>query len=58
MEKLLEKMKEYNRNATETDGITIACGMARFENDGCVASVLERADYSMYENKKTLKSVC
>ena len=46
----------YNGIASRTGGITIACGMARFEADECVASVFERADSSMYENKKALKT--
>ena len=56
MDKLLLKMRDYNINASRDSGVTIACGMARFENDACVAAVLERADHSMYEDKKTLKA--
>ena len=56
IEELLEKMRDHNMKASRTGGVTIACGMARFENDVCVASVFERADHSMYENKKTLKA--
>ena len=40
----------------KTGDIVIACGMSRFENDECVASVFDRADQSMYENKKMLKA--
>ena len=36
-------------------GIVIACGMARFDGDSCVASVFERADQQMYLNKNDLK---
>lgn len=36
--------------------LVIACGMSKFENDSCVASVFERADENMYENKNYLKS--
>ena len=50
-------------NGTGTDaeaagrgGIVIACGMARYEDDNCVAAVFERADHEMYENKSLLKS--
>ena len=31
--------------------------MARYKNDTCVASVFERADDRMYQNKKDLKAV-
>jgi hypothetical protein len=40
----------------QSGGVVIACGMAKFENDTCVAEVFERADQKMYENKKALKS--
>jgi len=55
IDELFAKMRDYNMDASRAGGITIACGMARFEEDECVASVLERADQSMYENKKALK---
>lgn len=56
MEELLEKMSHYNAGACREGGIMIACGVARFEDDQCVASVFERADRNMYENKKMLKA--
>ncbi|MBQ3789547.1 MAG: GGDEF domain-containing protein, partial [Lachnospiraceae bacterium] len=52
---LMNKMLEHNREALANDGIVIACGMARYENDACVASVFERADQIMYDNKSDLK---
>ena len=55
---LTEKMNDYNMAAHRTGGIMIACGMTRYEDgDGCVASVFERADRLMYENKKILKAL-
>jgi hypothetical protein len=36
--------------------VIIACGMARFEQEDCVAAVFEIADKKMYENKKQLKA--
>ena len=56
MDELLGKMRDHNGNASRAGGIMIACGMARFGDDECVASVLERADHNMYENKKALKA--
>ena len=46
-----------NEEAPRTGGIVIACGVARYEEgkDTCVASVFERADQIMYENKNRLK---
>lgn len=55
IEELLGKMSDHNMEASRTGGIVIACGMARFDNDTCVAAVLDRADYSMYDNKNKLK---
>ena len=57
IDELLEKMNQYNHAASHAGGVVIACGMARFEDDVCVASVFERADHSMYENKNHLKAV-
>lgn len=54
---LVGRMSDYNEKAARTGGIVIACGMARFEDDKCVATVFERADHSMYANKNKLKSI-
>ena len=40
----------------EPEDVVIAAGMARFEGDPDVASVFDRADLAMFENKKELKS--
>ena len=50
-------MWAFNREAMRSGGIVIACGTARFEEgtDTNVASVFERADHAMYENKARLK---
>lgn len=55
-ERLVSLINEHNENALKNGGVVIACGMSRFENDGSVASVFERADKSMYENKAVLKA--
>ena len=55
MEERLTEMSEHNREALQSGGVVIACGMAIFDNDTCVASVFERADHNMYENKNRLK---
>ena len=52
---LLQKVSDYNEGASRTGGIIIACGMAKYEDDSCVAPVFERADKNMYENKNSLK---
>ena len=56
IEKLTEKVSLHNEEASRSGGIVIACGMARYEDDLCVATVFERADQRMYENKNDLKS--
>ena len=56
IEELLGKVRDHNTEAVQIDGIVLACGMSKFDNDTCVASVFERADQNMYENKNQLKS--
>lgn len=55
VDELMRKMRDQNANAIKSGGIVIACGMAKYENDSCVATVFERADQNMYENKNSLK---
>ena len=54
---LIEEVRAHNAEARRAGGIVIACGMSRFDGDDCVASVFERADHRMYENKSALKSL-
>lgn len=56
IEELIGRVNDHNAKSLQSGGIVIACGMAKFENDACVASVFERADQIMYENKGRLKS--
>ena len=56
IDELCRTVDRHNAEASRTGGIVIACGMARYENDGSVAPVFERADQRMYENKSALKS--
>ena len=56
VEELIGKVNEHNAEAVQNDGIVIACGMAKYENDANVAAVFERADQNMYENKSRLKA--
>ena len=53
---LVRQVAEHNIRARQTGGIVIACGMARRENDASVATVFERADQRMYDNKNDLKA--
>ena len=55
MEELLSKLRSHNEEALCCGGIVIACGMAKLEDDTCVAAVFGRADHNMYENKSRLK---
>lgn len=52
---LMGRMNEHNAEAKGTEGIVIACGMARCGDDASVAQVYERADRNMYQNKTRLK---
>ena len=56
MEELVGKMADHNAQALRSGGIVIACGMAKNEEDSCVATGFERADERMYENKAMLKA--
>ena len=56
IEELVGKVNDHNAEAIRSGGIVIACGMAKYDNDACLAAVFERADQNMYENKNTLKS--
>ena len=53
---LVGRMNERNALARQNGGIVIACGMAKYSDDGRVAQVFERADQMMYENKNNLKA--
>ncbi|MDO5702151.1 MAG: amino acid permease [Lachnospiraceae bacterium] len=57
IDELVRMVDEHNREAARTGGIVIACGMARYEGEGSVAPVFERADQRMYDNKSTLKEL-
>ncbi len=52
---LTGRVAEHNARSRESGGIVVACGMSRFDGDESVASVFERADQNMYENKCALK---
>ena len=57
LDKLINAVDNHNENAVKSKGIVIACGVAKYENDDCVARVFERADLNMYENKNNLKNI-
>ena len=52
---LVESVAVHNAAAKRDGGIVIACGMAKYDGDGSVNAVFERADQRMYENKVSLK---
>ena len=56
IEELLGQISAHNAEASRTGGAVVACGMARFDRDPCVAAVYARADRKMYENKALLKA--
>jgi len=55
IDELVGRVSDQNMEAIRNGGIVIACGMAKYENDGSAAPVFERADQNMYENKSDLK---
>lgn len=52
----LEKVREHNEEAARTGGVIVACGYAKYQGEPCVATVFDRADHNMYENKANLKA--
>ena len=56
IDELIEGVNEHNIEAVRGNGIVVACGMAKNENDDCVSDVYERADMKMYANKSMLKN--
>ena len=56
IDELVARVDERNATARQDGGVVIACGMAKREGDASVATVFERADQRMYENKNRLKS--
>lgn len=52
---LIGQVLDHNAEAQRKGGVIIACGMAKRDKDASVASVFERADREMYENKSKLK---
>ncbi len=58
IESLMQQVNDINIKNKEMGKVVIAAGMARFSNsDRRVATVFERADARMYENKKMLKGI-
>ncbi len=55
LEERLGEMRNHNAEALRSGGAVIACGTAWFRDDTCVATVFDRADRNMYENKSRLK---
>ena len=55
LDERLEDMRKRNEEARRSGGAVIACGAGRYDGDACVATVLERADHDMYDDKCRLK---
>ena len=56
LDDLIREMNEHNDDAVENGGIVIALGMSKYDHDEKTATVYERADQRMYENKSQLKA--
>lgn len=57
IDELVKMVSAHNVEALRSGGVVVACGMAKYDNDPSVASVFERADLNMYENKSALKDM-
>ncbi|MBQ9459494.1 MAG: diguanylate cyclase [Oscillospiraceae bacterium] len=53
---LVGRLNDHNMEARRSGGIVVACGMAKYENEPNISALFERADQSMYENKRSLKN--
>ena len=58
-EMLVEEFRARNRGQVSSGGVVIACGLSEWKTDSRdrLENVFERADNSMYENKKELKTL-
>ena len=56
LEERLTAMRDHNARAMQGGGAVIACGAAFFQGETHLASVFDRADRNMYEDKFRLKS--
>ena len=56
IEERLWDVSVHNEEAMRSGDVVIACGMAEYQDDDCVAAVFERADRQMYEDKNNLKT--
>ena len=55
LEERLAEMRDHNARSLQSGDAVIACGMAYFRGESCVAPVFDRADRNMYEDKNRLK---
>ena len=56
IEERLQDVSAHNEDALQSGGVVMACGMARFMHGDQVATVFDRADRRMYEDKDSLKT--
>lgn len=56
IKQLVNDIYNHNLEAKKNNGIVIACGMAKYNNESSVDIVFEKADQEMYRNKDLLKS--
>lgn len=52
---LMDKLQKHNEKNKLKGDVVIAAGASRYQEDGRVAPVFERADEAMYKNKRELK---
>ncbi len=57
LEERLAEMRDHNERALQRGGAVIACGTAFFRGETRMATVFERADRNMYEDKCRLKAL-
>ena len=55
---LSDEIMEHNKRNMNTDRATVACGIAKYENDTYVSDVFRRADKVMYAEKSEFRNDC
>ena len=55
---LSDEIMEHNKRNMNTDRATVACGIAKYENDTYVSDVFRRADKVMYDEKSEFHNDC
>ena len=57
IDELMDELEEQNRENRENGEANVAAGMAKYNGESDVAAVFNKADETMYANKRALKAI-